>query len=145
MPPICHPLPRIFEGREYYGVSDIVKIVGVARKTVAYWHQQGLFLADKRTHDGVYLYEVERVMQLKSVYHKNWMRGGYEPSPTTTAVAPEPTITTVEPEPAEGKKYYDAEDVAKNFDIATLLNAVLCATILLAKEAFRSQGTAFNI
>lgn len=84
--------PRTFEGKKYYCAADVAKIIGVTKMAVIKWHYKGLFLADIKTHDGVYLYEVERVMQLKSVYHKNWMRGGYEPSPTTTAVAPEPTV-----------------------------------------------------
>ena len=73
--------PRTFEGKEYYGASDVAKIIGVGRTTVLFWHQKGLFTADKRTHDGIYLYEIERVMQLKSVYHKKWTRGGYEAMP----------------------------------------------------------------
>ncbi|MBR0060054.1 MAG: MerR family transcriptional regulator [Selenomonadaceae bacterium] len=75
------PTPRTYEGVEYYGADDVAKIIGVTRRNVLYWHQQGLFLADKRAHDGRYLYTVERVEQLKSVYHPKWMRGGYEPSP----------------------------------------------------------------
>ena len=78
------PTPRKFEGKDYYGTADVAKIIGVTRQNVSWWHNQGLFIADVRTHDGVYLYEIERVMQLKSVYHANWMRGGYQPSPTTS-------------------------------------------------------------
>ena len=88
--PISHPFPtpRTYEGKLYYGAVDVAKIVGVEKRTVTYWHERGLFLADLRTHDGVYLYEVERVLQLKSVYHRNWRRGGYQPSPTTATVEP---------------------------------------------------------
>ena len=75
------PRPRTYEGKEYYGAADVAKIIGVGRTTVLFWEQQGLFLADARAHDGRYLYEVERVMQLKAVYHPNWTRGGYEPTP----------------------------------------------------------------
>ena len=73
--------PRTYEGKLYYGAADVAKIIGVGRTTVLFWHQKELFTADVRTHDGVYLYEIERVMQLKSVYHPNWTRGGYEPAP----------------------------------------------------------------
>ena len=73
----CTPTPRIFEGKEYYGGSDVAKIIGVNRTTVLRWHTTTLngcplFPADKRTHDGVYLYEIERVMQLKEVYRRDW-------------------------------------------------------------------------
>ena len=75
--PELHPLPRTFEGKEYYGAADVAQIMGVTRITVLQWHKKELFTADKRTHDGVYLYEIERVMQLKEVYHSDWKRGGY--------------------------------------------------------------------
>ena len=75
------PTPRIFDGKNYYATADIAKIIGVSRRTVSWWHTNGLFVADLRTHDGVYLYEIERVEQLKSVYHPKWMRGGYQPVP----------------------------------------------------------------
>ena len=82
------PKPRTYEGKEYYGVDDVAKILGVTRQSVAKWQNTlymgaPIFTADERAHDGRYLYEVERVMQLKSVYHPKWTRGGYEPSPTT--------------------------------------------------------------
>ena len=79
--PHSHPLPRVFEGKEYYGAEDVAKIIGVDRTTVLNWQKKGIFTADTRAHDGRYLYEVERVMQLKSVYHPNWTRGGYEEAP----------------------------------------------------------------
>ena len=148
LPPICHPLPRIFEGREYYGVSDIVKIVGVARKTVAYWQQQGLFTADVRTHDGRYLYEVERVLQLKSVYHRNWRRGGYQSSPTTTAAEP-----VVREEPAqpqnkilnapficEGKLYYGVSDVAKIIGVSKTTISNWNWDKLFTADLFTAEG-----
>ena len=75
------PTPRTYEGKEYYGAADVAKIIGVDRTTVLFWHKKELFKADVRTHDGVYLYEIERVMQLKSVYHPKWTRGGYQPAP----------------------------------------------------------------
>lgn len=76
--------PRTYEGVEYYGAEDVAKIIGVSKPAVIDWHKKNLFTADARAHDGRYLYTVERVEQLKSVYHPKWMRGGYEPSPTTT-------------------------------------------------------------
>ena len=87
------PMPREFNGKKYYGAADVAKIIGVSKKTVWQWQTTlyfdcPLFTADERAHDGRYLYEVERVMQLKSVYHPNWTRGGYQPSPTTSDFAP---------------------------------------------------------
>ncbi|MBR0288739.1 MAG: PriCT-2 domain-containing protein, partial [Selenomonadaceae bacterium] len=76
-----HLVPRTFEGKEYYATADVSKIIGVTKQTVEYWRKREWLTADKRTHDGVYLYEIERVMQLASVYHPNWTRGGYEPAP----------------------------------------------------------------
>ena len=78
-----HLVPRTFEGKEYYATADVAKIIGVTKQAVEKWRNQNLFTADIRTHDGIYLYEIERVMQLKAVYHPKWTRGGYEPSPTT--------------------------------------------------------------
>lgn len=80
------PQPRSFNGKLYYGMADVAKILGVTRQTVSNWNSTlyfdcPLFTADERAHDGTFLYEVERVMQLKSVYHADWMRGGYEPAP----------------------------------------------------------------
>ena len=99
--------PLMFEGKLYYGAADVAKIIGVSRRTVSCWHTRGLFTADARTYDGRYLYEAERVMQLKSVYHPNWVRSGYEPSPTTTAAKPlvqdkpKPDVSVI---PATSKK-----------------------------------------
>ena len=89
------PTPRRYEGKEYYCASDVAKIIGVTRIAVVkwnneLWHGALWFTADVKTHDGIYLYEVERVMQLKSVYHRNWMRGGYQSSPTTANSVPTP-------------------------------------------------------
>lgn len=79
-------MPSEFNGKKYYGLADVAKIIGVDKTTV--WHWQNdlylgcpLFTPDERAHDGRYLYEVERVMQLKSVYHPKWMHGGYESAP----------------------------------------------------------------
>jgi P4 family phage/plasmid primase-like protien len=76
------PLPRTFEGKLYYATAEVAKIIGVTKQAVIKWRNKGWLLADLKTHDGVYLYEVERGAQLKSVYHKNWTRGGYESMPT---------------------------------------------------------------
>ena len=78
------PLPRTFEGKLYYGAADVAKIIGVDKRTVLRWNSTfyfdcPLFTADVRAHDNTYLYEVERVLQLKSVYRSNWTRGSYEP------------------------------------------------------------------
>ncbi|MBR0288637.1 MAG: DUF927 domain-containing protein [Selenomonadaceae bacterium] len=80
------PMPREFNGKKYYGVADVAKIIGVTQQAVSkwqneLWHGATLFTADERAHDGRYLYAVERVMQLKEVYRPNWMRGSYEPEP----------------------------------------------------------------
>ena len=82
--PQLQPAPRIFDGKKYYDQGDIAIIIGVTRQNVSKWHTKGLFVADARAHDGRYLYDVERVMQLKAVYHPDWTRGGYETSPTCT-------------------------------------------------------------
>ena len=76
-------MPREFNGKLYYGVADVAKILDVSKKTIWQWQNDlyfdcPLFTADERAHDGRYLYEVERVMQLKAVYHPKWTRGGYE-------------------------------------------------------------------
>ena len=67
----------------YYSTTQVAKIIGVDRATVLYWRKKGIFVEDFVKHH-VYLYSHERVMQLKSVYHKDWTRGGYMPSPTTS-------------------------------------------------------------
>ena len=71
------PTPHTYNGKEYYRASDIAKILGVSRIAVVkwnnnLWHGAPWFTADLKTHDGVYLYSVERVMRLKSVYHPDW-------------------------------------------------------------------------
>ena len=57
---------------EFLTTAQVAKIIGVGRKTVEYWRQKRIFVEDLIDHKGVYLYGVERVMQLKSVYHKGW-------------------------------------------------------------------------
>ena len=39
---------------------------------VEYWRKRGWFNADLIDHNGVYLYSVERVEQLKAVYRRDW-------------------------------------------------------------------------
>ena len=88
----CYPIrPRTFNGKEYFAAADIAKILGVAKKTVLQWnnelwHGAQWFTADIKTHDGVYLYEIERVEQLKSVYRPDWhkqpvLRSDAHPAP----------------------------------------------------------------
>ena len=84
------PTPRTFNGRKYYGTDDVAKIIGVSKQAVWKWQTElyfgcPLFTADERAHDGRYLYDVERVMQLKAVYRANWTRGSYEPNIKTPA------------------------------------------------------------
>ena len=84
------PTPRTFNGRKYYGTDDVAKIIGVTRQTVSNWNSTLYFgcppfTADERAHDGRYLYDVERVMQLKAVYRANWTLGSYEPNIKTPA------------------------------------------------------------
>ena len=86
------PTPRTYNGKKYYCASDVAKIIGVDRTRVVrwnneLWHGAQWFTADLKTHDGVYLYEIERVMQLASVYHPKWSRGSYEPSQGTSQKA----------------------------------------------------------
>lgn len=50
---------------------QVARIIHVKRQTVLHWRKKGLFNEDFVKH-GVYLYSGERVMQLKSVYHKAW-------------------------------------------------------------------------
>ena len=88
--PTDHQLtPRTYEGKLYYATADVAKIIGVTKQAVEKWRNKGWYQPDIKTHDGVYLYEIERVMQLKSVYHPDWTRGGYgimhdQPSETET-------------------------------------------------------------
>ena len=84
IPPSVPPLPRIKAGQKFYTTEQVAKKIGVDKKTVRNWRKQGLFVNDETSHTGAFLYAVERVEQLKSVYHSRWTHGGYEPSPTTT-------------------------------------------------------------
>ena len=86
--PICHPTPvtnllppfapgTLNIGDRSYNTTQVARILGVARTTVNYWRKQGLFVEDGISHTGAFLYKKERVEQLKSVYHKDWIWGGY--------------------------------------------------------------------
>ena len=68
-PPIS---PTEYHGKHFYTAQKVAKIVGVDKTTVEYWRNQNLFKEDLVTHDGKYLYEIERVNQLKSVYRRDW-------------------------------------------------------------------------
>ena len=54
------PMPREFNGKKYYGLADVAKIIGVSKQTVWQWQTTlyfdcPLFTADERAHDGRYL------------------------------------------------------------------------------------------
>lgn len=76
-PPPLPPLPRIKSGQRFYTTDQVARIIGVDKKTVRNWREQGIFVHDDTSHTGAFLYAIERVEQLKSVYHKDWIWGGY--------------------------------------------------------------------
>ena len=99
------PMPRDYEGKKYYSATDVAKIIGVAKKTIWTWQNTlymgaPIFTADARTHDGCFLYDVEKVMQLKDVYRKDWTRGSYDPPPAV-----------ISDDTAEKRKAIDGADV----------------------------------
>jgi len=103
------PMPREFNGEKYYGTADVAKIMGVTQQTVSRWQNElymgaPLFTADERAHDGRYLYKVERVMQLKEIYHPDWKRGGYQTSPTCTG---QEAVISQQERIAEAVKFFD--------------------------------------
>ena len=107
------PMPREFNGKKYYGAADVAKILGVTQKTVWKWQNDlyfgcQLFAADERAHDGRYLYDVERVMQLKAVYRPNWTQGGYD---ATNAAQIEQPLANLPEEILSSKRFFP---VAKN-------------------------------
>ena len=109
------PMPREFNGKKYYGAADVAKIIGVSKVAVWKWQNDLYFgcppfAADERAHDGRYLYDVERVMQLKAVYRPNWTQGGYDaheaaqmsaPTATKAATPARQPIQTLENVPDE--------------------------------------------
>ena len=108
------PRPRTYEGVDYYGAEDVAKILGVTRVAVLKWEQKGYFTADRRAHDGRYLYTVERVMQLKSVYRPDWNQPAY------LAHADKPK-TAEKPAP-ERKKYPSKEERQKVRDAVRMID-----------------------
>ena len=52
--------------------ADVARIIGVNERTVRVWRTTGIFLEDVLDHKGNCFYYEERVLQLKSVYHKGW-------------------------------------------------------------------------
>lgn len=70
--------PTEYHGKHFYTAQKIAKILGVDRKTVEYWRNKNLFKEDLVTHEGVYLYEIERVNQLKSVYRRDWQHAYFK-------------------------------------------------------------------
>ena len=76
-PTFTFPKPVGKNGKKYFMTIQVAKILGVTRQAVDYWRKQGLFVEDAISHNGAFLYEEERVMQLKAVYHPEWIYGGY--------------------------------------------------------------------
>ena len=56
----------------YVKTRQVAKSIGVTKQTVEYWRKRGWFNADLVDHNGVYFYSIERVEQLKAVYHRDW-------------------------------------------------------------------------
>ena len=115
--------PRTFEGKKYFGAEDVARIIGVDRSQVLRWHYNGWFTADNRAHDGRYLYEIERVEQLKSVYSPDAeiecesFGGSSKPfgtmhTPFGTMHTPFGTMHTPFGTPAP-KQFFTTKDVAK--------------------------------
>ena len=113
-PPIS---PTEYHGKHFYTAQKAAKIVGVTRQTIEYWRKQNLFKEDLVTHDGKYLYEIERVMQLKSVYRRDWQSAyrKYDDD-IDTPLTPPPTD--------KPKKMYIPEN------IVTEINAIAPETLL---------------
>ena len=62
--------------------NEVAKIIGVTRQAVDNWRAKDWFAPDFVDRTGVFYYSIERVVQLKSVYHKGWQKtwasGGYQ-------------------------------------------------------------------
>ena len=56
----------------YVKTEQVAKNIGVTKQAVIKWRKLGWFSADLVDHNGVYLYSVERVEQLKAVYRRDW-------------------------------------------------------------------------
>ena len=76
----------------FYTTNEVAKAIGVTKPAVIKWRKKGWFNPDFVDHTGVFYYSIERVMQLKSVYHLNWQKawanGDYQ-----AAVEPQVTPT----------------------------------------------------
>lgn len=68
------PAPKGYKGLNYFTTEEVSKIIGVTKAAVEKWRKLGWFNADLVTHDGVYLYSIERVEQLKAVYRRGWQK-----------------------------------------------------------------------
>ena len=60
---------------EYFTTQEVADFIGVSKQTVEKWRKKGIFMPDviehgKNGRSGVYYYDKEKVLQLKSVYHK---------------------------------------------------------------------------
>ena len=75
--PLSPPNVKKSNREGFYTQDEVAKIIGVTTKAVRLWRQKGIFVEDLRDHNGVFLYSIERVTQLKEVYHKDWTLGGY--------------------------------------------------------------------
>lgn len=75
-PSVCtsFPAPKGYRGLNYFTTKEVSKIIGVTKQAVEKWRKLGWFNADLVTHDGVYLYSIEHVEQLKSVYRRDWQK-----------------------------------------------------------------------
>ena len=62
---------RIIIKGNFYRTTEVAKTIGVTRKAVEKWRNKGWFVPDFVDHTGVFYYSIERVMQLKSVYHRD--------------------------------------------------------------------------
>lgn len=149
------PMPREFNGKKYYGVADVARILGVTQQAVSKWQNKlfmgaPIFTADERAHDGRYLYEVERVMQLKAVYRPDWNQPVYLERVTETVCTPvvTPTLTTgVQPTTSDlanstrPKKtdYRDLADKLKRISPAELIRHGIIKTAPNFRETMR-QG-----
>ena len=72
-PPNEIPTPdKVSPDKNYFSTMTVAKIIGVTKQAVEKWRKKGWFNPDMIDHKGVYYYEVERVMQLKSVYRPDW-------------------------------------------------------------------------
>ena len=72
---------------------EAAKFLGVNEKILRKWRTQEIngikvFEPDVIDHDGVYLYDSERLKQLKSVYHSNWRKSSYKPNEDSDSECP---------------------------------------------------------